>query len=222
MHLIVTDKKCVIKVLYSFRSKAQILEIIDLFRLSQPKHSVALTTMPHIKHHPYTYRYEYMPHAGLVWKEAKCCLRELVLGIYDALCEIHGLGFKHNDLRLDNICFANDCMPVLIDFDRSTRLEDNAYFDINDLSCMYNLEEPPFNPNGNTDFLQLGWLTAWVLDSEHSDYHERKWGTQREIVTENKFVQQLILQGEFDEALLGLLPEDTHPLISVLKKRNSD
>ncbi len=160
-----------------------------------------------------------MPHACLVWKEAKCCLRELVLGIYGALFEIHQLEFKHNDLRLDNICFTKDYMPVLIDFDRSTDLLEMIYFDVDDRSCMYNLEEPPFNPNGNTDFLQLGWLTAWVLDSEPSNYHDRKWGTQREIVTTNKFIQELILQGKFHKALLNLLPEDTRTLRSVLEGR---
>ena len=132
--------------------------------------------------------------------QARQCLRTLVKKIHEALSELHCMGFAH----------ADNCKyeAVLIDMDRCVRrnMYPNAAMSFEGASCMYNkpnrIDADNFNGE-HLDYLQLGWLVAWVLSSD-SNYHNRTWVDQDNSITTDKFVSTLVLEGTYDEsALLG-------------------
>ena len=45
--------------------------------------------------------------------------KEWLKGVVEAIQELHALKIAHFDIRLPNICYKEDDMPVLIDLDRS-------------------------------------------------------------------------------------------------------
>ncbi len=49
---------------------------------------------------------------------------------------------------------------------------------------MYSTTELLVNSK-KTDFSQLGWVAAWVLDDSAEDYHKRKWAKQPESIQQN-------------------------------------
>ena len=79
----------------------------------------------------------------------------------------------HQDIRLENICFDEDCMPVFIDLDRCIGSSERAY---EGKGCMYSLGR---GSAIQTDWLPLGLMVCWVLDpelgqeEEEGDYHNR-------------------------------------------------
>lgn len=113
--------------------------------------------------------------------KARRCLRTLVMKINDALTEHHGMGIAHNDVRLANICFSSAHDAVLIDLDMCTIWNKylTAVSRFGGKSCMYYrpelLDVKSFNGK-HLDYIQLGWLVAWVLSND-LDYHDRKWMT---------------------------------------------
>lgn len=78
-------------------------------------------------------------------------------------------------------------------------------------SCMYNIRTADgfakFTSGKETDYFQLGWLVAWVLDSERRDYHEREWDTQSELIRTNQFIKELITNGVYKSELLYYIPK---------------
>ena len=58
------------------------------------------------------------------------------------------------------------------------------------------IEKEHFNGK-HLDYLQLGWLVAWVL-SEDSEYHTREWKTQNQCITNDKFVSTLVCYAALD------------------------
>ena len=162
-HIVVTDKKTVIKVLYSYIEWIQIRNVIDAFNEadSQPKFSVLMkknvVSMPRRVPSPLSYSYSYLHYAPMTWLEAKSCLKELVTSIAHALREIHLLEIRHNDVKLDNICFRNNFSLCLIDFDRSSSNIGNAavYFSGVNSSCMYNLSEPKYKPKKGSNIVTI-------------------------------------------------------------------
>ena len=138
--------------------------------------------------------------------EARRCLRTLVMKIDDALTELHGIGLAHTDIRLPNICFNRAYDAILIDVDRCVFW--NGYpaaaVSLAGRSCMYKrpktIEREHFNGK-HLDYLQLGWLVAWVL-SEDSEYHTREWRKQNQCVTNDMFVSTLVCYGTYDPSAL--------------------
>ena len=55
----------------------------------------------------------------LNWEELLSCLFHIASGVKLALDALHGLGFAHTDVRINNACFHNN-QVTLIDFDRAT------------------------------------------------------------------------------------------------------
>ena len=55
--------------------------------------------------------------------------------------------------------------------------------------------------SGKTDYYQVGWLVAWVLDMFSADYHRRTWDTQEEAI-KNPFISELICNGRYNRELL--------------------
>ena len=72
-------------------------------------------------------------------------------------------------------------------------------------------------PSGQTDYIQLGWLVALVLDSS-GDYHEKEWLSLKKEIREDAFISSLILNGEYksEELSKSTLVQDETTLKNVL------
>ena len=118
------------------------------------------------------FKYACVPHDPLRREEARLCLIELYAKVCQAVNELHDmLEMAHMDIRLDNICFSDMCDVVLIDFDRSVPVNKSCgLLDVRYPSCMFHNSMTPVEH----DWRQVGWLLAWVLDSEAQDYHGRQ------------------------------------------------
>ena len=66
----------------------------------------------------YYYKYRGIPNDPLTFPEAQSCLYDLVPKLVQVIESFHQNGWAHQDIRLENICFDEDCMPVFIDLDR--------------------------------------------------------------------------------------------------------
>ena len=149
---------------------------------------------------------------------------------------------------MDNVCFDEYFQPTFIDFDRGDSIHATVGLDCFNLyrgsSCMYNLRNPLFDiakmqqdPSVSTDFMQLGWLAAWlIVDERKGNYHNRFWDVDCEPhftfrsslvcvavakeVKENRFISELIENKKFDENLLDCLPEDVKTVEDVIRARS--
>ena len=85
---------------------------------------------------------------------------------------------------------------------------------------MYNLKPfgKVFNNGRKTDYFQLGWMAAWIIDESSVDYHSRKW-SERSLITENKFIVSLITKGIFSDQLYSEIPPDKNTIEYVLRTR---
>ncbi len=233
-HIVVTNKQNVIKLLYCDSEASCIKDLIhnvEFKALSMQRFTL------NVDPEPEGYVYTYFPYGSLKRIDAKKCLKELLAKIADELLKLRRMNISHNDVRLENICFDEQFKPCLIDFDRCCTLHKSRdkYFSGNGLSgCMYNLFNPVFSrvqlkePDVTTDFMQLGWMAAFILDDnvETKDYHTRAWELTAEkgcvLVSEeikrNKFIQELIVNKKFDRDLLRTcLPDDIKTVKDVIK-----
>ena len=133
-------------------------------------------------------RYKAVPHDPLTVEEASLCLHDLLKGLAQAIQEFHQHGFVHQDIRLENVCFNEQYEPVLIDLDRSIAITRSpiSY----GKSCMYVSEMTP----DQIDWIQVGWLAAWVLHCE-GEYHERKFQELPAGIHGDQFISKLINEG---------------------------
>ncbi len=216
--IVLSNQRDVFKIVYSSdlgtllelsQLRLDFLPIITFFEMPGPRSMTA-------------YRYSHLPHNCLNRHEAKQCLRQLVHGIRRALFELHNVAkMCHNDLRLDNVCFSHQFQPILIDLDRCTRLGKEPYslFDSSGKSCMYSIDKlPQVQPGEKTDYFQLGWVVAWIMNEQVEEYHDREWETQPASIKNNKFITKLIEEGFYDASLMSSLPDECS-LKSVLEKR---
>ena len=119
------------------------------------------------------YKYRGIPKDPLTCPEAQSCLYDLVPKLVQVIESFHQNGWAHQDIRLENICFDEDCMPVFIDLERCRKSSESSY---GGEGCMYSM-----HGSIETDWLQLGLLVCWVLypwmgqvEEEKEDYHTRK------------------------------------------------
>ncbi len=103
---------------------------------------------------------------------------------------------------------------------------------------MYDRYHPHTSPdlllqeNVSTDFMQLGWMVAWLIECE-GEYHTRRWDTSHvaekdkkkyhqvsENLKRNKFLIELIVEKKFNPRLLIHLPEGDATVEDVLKARS--
>ena len=105
----------------------------------------------------YYYKYRGIPNDPLTRPEAKSCLYDLVQMLVQVIESFHKYGWAHQDIRLQNICFDKDYMPVFIDLDRCKRSSSKSYAGE---GCMYSMR----GSASQTDWLQLGLVVCWVLD----------------------------------------------------------
>ena len=139
------------------------------------------------------FKYRGIPIDPLTRPEAQSCLYDLVPKLVQVIESFHQNGWAHQDIRLENICFDEDYMPVFIDLDRCKRSCDQAY---DGKGCMYSMRGSAIK----TDWLQLGLMVCWVLDRELGqeekvgDYHNRDRGKICESL-QDTFLNSLIGKG---------------------------
>ena len=136
------------------------------------------------------YKYRGIPNDPLTHPEAKSCLYDLVPKLVQVIESFHQNGWTHQDIRLENICFDEDCMPVFIDLERCRESSESRY---RGKGCMYSM-----HGSIKTDWLQLGLLVCWVLypglgqEEEEENYHTRKC---EKICLKDPFLKSLIGKG---------------------------
>ena len=183
-----------------------------------PKHFVVARPCPSTASK--VYMYPIVPHSPLEVKDAFKVLRTLSEKIKAALDELHGHGFTHNDVRLPNICFNDQLDAVLIDLDRACEGRTSLVTIID--SCMYDRPRGA-GPDFCLDFMQLGWLLAWVLHPQ-GNYHQRTWEDLPQSIRNDRFISDLINCGQYSQTKLLESTEirDTDMFESVLANRSHD
>lgn len=159
------------------------------------KHVVIARQLPGNK---VVFKYPKVRYNPLEVEDARKVLRTLSEKIKDALSGLHEFGIIHNDVRLPNICFDDDFNAVLIDLDRASADGSSDLVGTID-SCMYNV--PHDKCDFSLDFIQLGWLLAWVLYSV-GDYHQRKWEDLPQSIRNDRFISDLINCGQYSQTKL--------------------
>ncbi len=180
-NIVVADAKYIYKVLCEVESVMN-LALLNLFVAGQPKHFVLPCPL---RYKATIFKYENVHYSPLEVKEASKVLQTLAEKIKAALDELHEQGFMHCDVRLPNICFNEQLEAVLRDVDRACRTNDVTWYGVVH-SCMYKV------PRGARDtfcldFMQLGWLLAWVLHPEGA-YHKRTWEDLPQSVRKDQFL----------------------------------
>lgn len=141
------------------------------------------------------YKYQKVRYSPLSAEKARMCLQGLVTSFKVALDELHALQTSHNDARLPNVCFNDKYEAVIIDVDRCYDIEGLHPYFATLSSCMYENFREMGAPIGQfTDYMQLGWMVAWILDNSQ-DEHAREWEEQKTEIKENKFICALIKNG---------------------------
>ena len=196
-NIVVADAKYIYKVLCDVESERN-LALLSVHRgiAGQPKHFV----LPCPFQQDTLFKYEKVHYSPLEVKDASKVLQTLAEKIKAALDELHEQGFMHCDVRLPNICFNEQLDAVLIDVDRACRTNNvTRHVGVVD-SCMYIV------PRGARDtfcldFMQLGWLLAWVLHPEGA-YHKRTWEDLPQSVRKDQFLSDLLNCGQYSQAKL--------------------
>ena len=144
--------------------------------------------------------------------EAKMCLRDFIGLLHTTLQSLHGSGFEHCDLRLENICFRHEdsCRIVLIDLDFGACTTTNHWksrlMSLSDLSCLY---RNILNVT-SVDYLQLGYMIVWICQYGKtvkmqngntfefaSNHHYHTMDALGELAYESDaFVDNLVTKGE--------------------------
>ena len=156
--------------------------------------------------------------------EAKKCLHSFIVGAKSAIDELHAIGVSHNDIRLPNFCFNENFEVILIDLDRVREIGDqyDMFYEEEKKgrSCMYKVNS--YCSNGKlTDFMQLGLLVAWILDSELLNYHDRTLTSHAEFIREDEFISTLINKCIFNTDLFnGSAVKKEMTLKEVLSERS--
>ena len=194
-NIVVADAKYIYKVLCDVESVMN-LALLNLFVAGQPKHFVLPCPL---RDKATLFKYEKVHYSPLEVKDARKVLQTLAEKIKAALDELHEQGFMHCDVRLPNICFNEQLDAVLIDVDRACRTNDVTWYGVVH-SCMYKV------PRGARDtfcldFMQLGWLLAWVLHPEGA-YHKRTWEDLPQRVRKDQFLSDLLNCGQYSQAKL--------------------
>ena len=126
--------------------------------------------------------------------EARKCLKQFYCSVRNSLRQLHNiLELAHLDIRLDNICFNQSFQPVFIDLDRNMTVSEKKVMYTDSHSCMY----VEGMRAGHTDWIQLGWLIAWVLDENCTDYHGRTFENLSETLQGSETPQALIQLGMY-------------------------
>ena len=226
-HVMITDNNTVIKLVYSHQESESLNFFISQLRgCSHLDRVIKLELLRNrIEFGMCVFKYPRVEYAPLSREEARECLKCLVKEIRECIEELHRIGVTHNDLRLENICFNDQYKAVLIDMDRCYSSSDiyPGFLESSSLnSCMYRLSSAECSfQSGKTDYFQLGWLVAWVLDRSSSHYHNRKWESQDDEIKSNQFIRSLIFNGAYDNLHEGCVPNG-RSIQAVLEQRRRE
>ncbi len=214
------QKGDVYKVLYTKDDMLNIMRSCrKLIGPSKPKQIIFPSILDDSQYLMYTYKkVHYSP---LTFEEARVCLRGFVSSLMKAVEELHSFGLAHYDVRLPNICFNESYEAVLIDLDfcqsvtEEYSLESCLYWQ--DPSCTSQFNASPLNYGQKIDYMQVGWLIAYILHHE-DDEHDRKWESQPTYITGNEMISTLVRSYCYKPHLLQEL-ELSNTLEDVLRVR---
>ena len=164
----------------------------------------------------YFFKYDRVHYDPMTVEEAKKCLQNFFIEVRSVIGQLHDkYKLAHMDIRLDNICFNQQFKPILIDLDRSegigTIVGQSDY-----ASCMSRKDMSP----EKTDWMQLGWMIAWILEPGE-DYHDRDFEGLSDNMKENAMLKTLIQEGLVSEGAVDdeIFREYQDPISTVLQKR---
>ena len=204
-HIMVDDGSSIHKLVFD-ETEWQALTMVEKARATQQiKHFIVPRSQLKLNN-KYIFTYLKVPHGPLSPDNAHRFLRTFVEKVNEALTELHGVGLSHLDVRLPNICFDNEFNAVLIDVDRSE--ECNVYPGISSEmeGCMYQKPELLLQKDftgERLDYIQLGWMVAWILDSSKiTDYNERVWEKQCRAIQNDHFLNELVNKGTYNQSYL--------------------
>lgn len=141
----------------------------------------------------------------LVREEAKQCIIDFLQQSAQALLELHGIGFSHLDVRVENIGFKytdDEVKAVLIDLDSFLPISDAP----TSISTESRMCRPPLgistSDNSHLDWKQFGIMAAYVASSplrvSHQDYHSDKYSFGE--IENDPFISKLICEGTIMDA----------------------
>ena len=207
-NIVVEVNNEIYKVIYSTTDSGY-LKLLGIDYSNLPRGSVGRFIKPVQtslkRHNKYDiYKYIKVKYSSLTCMKAKQCLKELTLSIKNALDDLHSFELSHNDIRLPNICFNANYEAILIDVDRCAWINSLHPMFGGAQSCMYKIKhfkQDKKVTGAHTDYMQLGWLVAFILDNDGhtNNEHLRDWDTQPDYIKECKLINSLINTGEWNQ-----------------------
>ena len=204
-HMIIDDGTYIYKFLHKGTERENVLALRIKVLVSRSRTTPKYFVVPEkvfgdIKYHDYLFRYN----RSTKTRSSKAA--PAIPGGEDKLRSNRTSQYTNSDVRLPNICFDTTYNAVLIDLDRCVRIWKGiptaaaAY----NKGCMYKrpkfVATEDFNAQ-HMDYVQLGWIVAWVL-SEEEEYHYREWEKQSDEIRDDSFISTLITEGRYDESKL--------------------
>lgn len=143
------------------------------------------------------FHYPKVKHSPMVPDEAKDCIGDFVSKLCAALTTLHDTGYLHIDVRLENICFDENCTPVLVDLDRCTHKDEKIITSGMKPSIMYSDLEGVCNIDWKQVACILLWICGWKAQLKHNhDYHTQDQAlVSHPIVKEHFFI--LLMEGMY-------------------------
>ena len=122
-------------------------------------------------------------------------------------------------------CFNENYEAVLIDLDFCQCVTADSKMDGECESCLYcfpdsclsEFEASTLEPGQKYDYMQVGWLIAYILHHNH-DEHVREWESQPKYITGNEMISTLVRSFCYKPHLLKTL-QSSSTLEAVLKRR---
>ena len=164
--------------------------------LSRPsQHASTVQIQPAIISETYFFKYDRVHYDPMTDEEAKKCLQHFFSEVRSVIGQLHDTyKLAHMDIRLDNICFTQQFKPILIDLDRSEGIGTERVYQSAYASCMSRKDMSPVK----TDWMQLGWLIAWILEPGEN-YHDRDFEGLSDNMKEHAMLKTLIQEGIVSE-----------------------
>ena len=191
------------------------LTIVALSRPSQK--AITVQIQPTLISETFFFKYDCVHYDPMTVEEAKKCLQHFFCEVRSVIGQLHDTyKLAHMDIRLDNICFNQQFKPILIDLDRSEGIGTDIVDESDYASCMSRSDLSP----EKTDWMQLGWLIAWILEPGE-DYHDRDFEGLSDNMKENAMLKTLIQEGLVSEGAVDdeIFREYQDPISTVLQKR---
>ena len=186
--------------------------------LSRPsQNAITVQIQPALISETYFFKYDRVHYDPMTGEEAKKCLQHFFSEVRSVIGQLHDTyKLAHMDIRLDNICFNQQFKPILIDLDRSEGIGTERVFHSAYASCMSRKDMSP----EKTDWMQLGWMLAWILEPGEN-YHDRDFEGLSDNMKENAMLKTLIQEGIVIEGAVDdeIFREYQDPISTVLQKR---